>query len=29
MWQFISGIIIGIGFGKVITTLIFVIKEEK
>ena len=29
MWQAICGLVIGYGLGKVITTLIFVLKEEK
>jgi hypothetical protein len=29
MWQFLCGIAVGFGVGKVITTLIFVIKERE
>ena len=29
MWQFLCGVVVGVGIGKVITTLIFVFKERK
>jgi hypothetical protein len=29
MWQFLCGVIVGFGVGKIVMTLIFVMKEKK